>query len=336
MRRGAHPAVHSPAADLARHGEVRAGPVAGRKCVVLGGGGFLGAHLVRRLTGAGADVTAFGRSLNVIDAIPGVRRVEGNFEDSAAFEAAVAGADIVYHLVSTTTPATAERDRLFDLTSNVCGTLALLDICRRQGIPRIVFPSSGGTVYGAAPDQVFSEETPPEPISAYGVSKFSIERYLALFNRQFGMRNVVLRISNPFGPLQYGRKNQGAIGIFARALLKGERVTIWGDGSAVRDYIYVDDVTEAFLKAGTYRGEHQVFNIGTGVGRSLNRVIAELERIAGLPLNRRYQPPRGFDVAVNVLNIERAAAELDWRPAVAWDDALARTLAWVRADLTTE
>lgn len=301
------------------------------RCVVLGAGGFLGRHLVPELAGRAAAVRVFGRGVEHLALPPAVEAIEGDFLDPAALQAAVEGVDVVFHLVSTTSPATAEGDRRFDIATNLIGTVSLLELCCNLNVRRVVFVSSGGTVYGDVDSDRIHEGVLPRPISSYGITKLAIERHVHLFNRRHGMRNVVLRVANPFGPFQYGRGGQGVIGTFMRAVARGDEVSVWG-GQAVRDYVFVRDVAQALLAAAVHEGDDEVFNIGTGIGRSTLDVIAAIERTAGRPLRRRLGPPRAFDVAQSVLDVTAARTRLGWQAATPWDDALRATWDWILAD----
>ena len=198
---------------------------------------------------------------------------------------------------------------------------------------RIVFASSGGTVYGNSEHTPFAETTPPHPISAYGVNKLAAEHYLKIYNRNYGMKNLALRIANPFGRYQHGFKNQGVIPIFARKALSGERLKIWGDGSVTRDYIFGADVAQAMAISARYDGKEEVFNIGSGVGRSLNEVITDLSAVLGRKIEVDYADSRGFDVPVSVLDCSLAKQELGWSATSSWLTSLRITCDWIRQDM---
>jgi len=303
--------------------------------LVLGGKGFIGSHLVDALVAA-------GRRVRVVDQ-PGVAPFsepaivakvdwrEGNFSDEDHIASALDGCDVCYHLVSTTLPKSSNADPKYDIESNLIGTLRLLERAVSAGVKKIVFVSSGGTVYGI-PRTVPVEEThSTEPISSYGISKLAIEKYLHLYFDLHKLDYTILRVSNPFGERQRTRAQQGAIAIFLGKILRGETVDIWGDGTTVRDYVYIGDVTQALLQAAAHRGPEKLFNIGSGVGLTLNDVLDEIERATGLKSKRNYAPARGFDVPRNVLSIARAKKVLGWAPATSFSDGLARTVAWLKS-----
>src|SRR5580704_7951487 len=191
----------------------------GVSCIVLGGGGFIGANLCRRLASSGLRVRAFGRRCLFPEALDGVEWYQGDFSDSVALAAAIETYDVVFHLVHATTPHSANLDMAADVQQNVMSSLALMDISRNLGVKRIVFVSSGGVVYGQAKQIPTPEDAPTEPITAYGISKLAIEKYLALYRHLHGLDFRVLRVSNPFGPFQVTTKNQGIVAaLIAHAL----------------------------------------------------------------------------------------------------------------------
>jgi UDP-glucose 4-epimerase len=297
-------------------------------CIVLGGGGFLGINLCRRLAAAGHRVRAFGRRCLFPEALDGVEWYQEDFCDPAALATAIETYDIVFHLVHTTTPHSANLDMAKDLQQNVVSSLALFDISRSLGVKRIVFVSSGGTIYGA-PEQVPTPETAPnEPITAYGIGKLAIEKYLAIYERLYSLQYRILRVANPFGPFQVPVKNQGIISALISRAIHDEAIEIWGDGSVVRDYIFVDDVVEALEKAMTDQSDMRIFNIGSGYGRSLMEVIKSLEALLNAKFKIDWKGGRTIDVPVSVLAVERAKAVLGWAPSTPFEAGLQRTFDW--------
>jgi UDP-glucose 4-epimerase len=302
---------------------------AGRQsCIVLGGGGFLGINLCRRLASAGHRVRAFGRRCLFPEALEKIEWYLGDFCDATALAAAIETYDIVFHLVHTTTPHSANLDMAKDVQQNVVSSLALFDISRALGVERIVFVSSGGTIYGK-PEQIPTPETAPsEPITAYGVGMLAIEKYLALHQRLYGLQYRILRVANPFGPFQVPVKNQGVISALISRAISNQAIEIWGDGSVVRDYIFVDDVVEALQKAMTDESDLRIFNIGSGRGRSLIEVIKSLEELLDARLQIDWKKSRTIDVPVSILAVERANAILGWAPSTPFEVGLQKTLDW--------
>lgn len=305
--------------------------VAGLRCAVLGAGGFIGSNLCRALVGQGANVRAFGRRQAFPDALHDCDWIPGDFTDPTSVAAAVSGCDVVFHLVNATTPASANVDKLADLNANVASTLRLLEACRETAVTRVIFVSSGGTVYGI-PDEVPTPESArTNPITAYGISKLAVEKYLGLYEYLYGLQYRVLRVANPFGPYQTALKNQGVIAAFLRGALAGRPIEIWGDGSVIRDYIYVGDVVEALMLAVTHEGPGRVFNIGSGEGRSLNDIVSVIGRLLDGTIPVEHRPGRPVDVPVSILDTSFAASDLNWRPHTTFESGLRKTIEWMKS-----
>jgi UDP-glucose 4-epimerase len=255
---------------------------------------------------------------------------EGDLISEADIAEAMEGCDVCYHLVSTTLPKSSNADPIFDVESNVLGTLRLLNRAVKVGLKKLVFVSSGGTVYGPPIELPISEMHPTDPVCSYGISKLAIEKYLHLFHSLYGLEYTVLRLSNPFGERQRTHASQGAVAVFLGKVMRGEPVEIWGDGSVTRDYIHIADVVNALLISLKVSGESRVFNVGAGYGLSLNGLLDTIERVTGRLADRRYLPGRAFDVAESVLCIERARQCLDWSPQLDFEQGLKRFSTWLQ------
>ena len=297
-------------------------------CIVLGAGGFLGTNLCRWLVASGARVRAFGRRFLFPRELEGADLFQGDFSDPLALAAAIENHDVVFHLVHATTPQLANQDMVGDVQRSIVSSLVLLDISRRLGVKRIVFVSSGGVVYGPAELIPTPETAPTDPISAYGVSKLAIEKYLALYEHLHGLDYRVLRVANPFGPFQLPHKNQGIVAALISRALNDESIDIWGDGTVVRDYIFVGDVIAALAAAATDQSGTRIFNIGTGQGRSLREVIAAIERQLGQTVQIEWKPARPVDVPTSVMAVDRAREVLGWVPKTSFEEGLRETIAW--------
>lgn len=302
--------------------------------LVLGGKGFLGSHLVDALLDRGHQVRLFDRPNMKSPFVSPVFRsclevFEGDFASDADTAAAVVGCDICYHLVSTTLPKSSNADPLFDIETNLLGSVRLLNHAVRNGVKKIVFVSSGGTVYGKTLQLPIEEGHPTNPISSYGITKLAIEKYLGLFLELHGLEYSVVRLSNPYGERQRTHASQGVIAVFLGKVLRGERLEIWGDGSVVRDYVYIADVIRALLAAADYRGDERILNIGSGQGRSLNEIMDVIGQVTGKEVMRTYVKARSFDVPASVLSISRASNALHWRPEVPLVEGIKRTAAWI-------
>ncbi len=304
------------------------------RALVLGGGGFIGSHLVACLLAQDAQVRVLERPYRQrMQIIPNHRNLdwqEGDFGNVQDIRRALDGVDIVFHLVSTTQPQSSNDDPIFDVESNLVSTLRLLDQMReKQEIP-LIFASSGGTVYGRPQHTPIPETHPTEPTCSYGIVKLAIEKYLALYRLLHGLDYRILRLANPYGPGQEANRAQGVVGTFLSHVIHDEPIEVWGDGSVVRDYLYISDTISAMLQVASDRGADRVFNIGSGGGHSVREIIAAVEQVTGKVAQTRYTAGRKFDVPVSVLDISRAQNELGWRPQVHLDEGLRLTYAHIR------
>jgi len=303
------------------------------KCLVLGGGGFMGTHLCNALIGRGYPVRVFERpvpeALSAERARGKIEWVYGDFVNRNDIASAIDGCDVIFHLISTTLPKNSNENPLYDVETNLAGTLSVLETARANSAIRFIFVSSGGTVYGVPKHVPISESHPTDPICSYGIVKLAIEKYLHLYHLLHGLDYLVLRIANPFGEGQRPDAMQGAIAVFLNRALSGQPIEIWGDGTVVRDYLYVGDVIDAFVRALDYHGACRIMNIGATRGHSLNELLQAMEDVLGRPITRTYLPARPFDVAVNVLDSTKARELLGWQPRVTLREGLMRTLDWL-------
>ncbi len=307
------------------------------KILVTGGAGFIGSHVVDTVFAAGHSVRVFDRAHNPWrKPLEGVHYYLGDFSDRVQLAEALQGVDVVVHLISTTVPSTSNYDPIGDISSNLVNTVQLLQLMGAMGVSRIVYFSSGGTVYGIPQQVPIPEDAPLNPICSYGVIKVAIEKYLAMFQHLYRLSPLILRPSNPFGPRQGHLGVQGVVGTFMRKIVDGDQITVWGDGMVQRDYIDVRDLARLSLAAieskltGT-------FNVGYGKGTTINEVIAAIERVTGRTANTSYIAQRQFDVPEIVLDITKAKAAFGWQPEVAFDEGLMHYYQWlVQEDLAGE
>ena len=301
-----------------------------RCALVLGGNGFIGSHLVDRLLSEGWQVT-------VLDAAPeryraalaGVTYLLGSFTDGDLVARALRGVDTVFHLISTTLPQSSNDDPAYDVASNIGGTIQLLEACVAHAVRKMIFVSSGGTVYGDPQVLPVTEKHATDPQCSYGIAKLAIEKYLALFHRLYGLEYVILRPSNPYGPRQNPFGTQGVVAVFMGKVRDAQPIDIWGDGEAIRDFLHVDDLVDGILRAASQSPPSRIFNLGMGDGHSLNTLLRGIKAVTGRELNVRYSPSRVFDVRAIILDITRARQELGWTPRRQFEDGLADTWAFV-------
>jgi UDP-glucose 4-epimerase len=300
------------------------------RVLVLGGNGFIGSHLVEALVADGAHVRVLTRSrCQENQPIHGVDYRYADFTDSASLAESLVDVDIVIHLISTTVPTTANLDPIADIKGNLLSTVRLLQQMRDQGISRLVFLSSGGTVYGDAKTIPIPEEHERNPVSSYGIVKVAIENYIAMFSAQHGLKSLVLRVSNPYGPRQGHLGVQGVIPTFFQRIIAGDEIRIWGDGSSVRDYLYVSDLVLCIVQ-GINKDLAGVYNVGSGQGVPLRDILSLIEEISGIPANVNFLPPRGFDVKKVVLDISKVRKALEWEPSVSLLEGCERYWKWAK------
>jgi UDP-glucose 4-epimerase len=298
------------------------------KSLVLGGNGFIGSHLVDGLLEEGHPVRIYDRSPNRFHTTPqNAEYVEGELGNHGLIREAVEGVEAVFHFVSTAIPKTSNDDPIYDVRSNLIDTLQLLESCVEARVRKVIFASSGGTVYGQPQTMPITENHPTNPITSYGIVKLAVEKYLGLFDHLHGLGYTALRISNPYGPYQNPGGQQGAVPVFLRT---GHPVTIWGDGSVVRDYLYVSDLVEALKLAAEAETQQKVFNVGSGRGTTLNELVAIMAEVTGERPEVEYVPGRALDVPANVLDVARVREELGWSPRTELAEGIDRTWGWIR------
>lgn len=308
----------------------------GKKVLVLGSSGFIGSNLSRYLVNEGAILSRFSRTQRFDEGLDRSNWFPGEFGDQSALANAVDGQEIIFHCISGSVPGTSNLDIRADLSFNVGNTLGLLDICRAADVRRVVYLSSGGTVYGEPKSLVMDETHPTSPISAYGVSKLAIEKYLALYYRLYGLDYRIIRLANPYGPYQRAYRKQGLIAAVIEQHRKGIPVEIWGDGESVRDYLYVEDVMSGISAVTNCEGESKTFNLGSGIGRTVNDVLTDLEATLGEKIEKRYLKDRKVDVPRNILNIDLLKECTGWSPVVDWRESLTKTVSWLHHELDKE
>jgi UDP-glucose 4-epimerase len=304
-------------------------------CLVLGGAGFIGSHVAQALAQQGHGVKVFDRPH--VDRLPlfardkGFQVFTGDFLNPQSLSPALRGTEVVFHLVSTTLPKNSNDNPMYDVETNVLGSLRLIALCREHAVRKVVFISSGGTVYGVPKSLPIAEDHPTEPISSYGIHKLAVEKYLQLAHRLHGLDYCIVRPGNLYGPRQRLDTAQGAVAVFLDRALRGQPIQIWGDGAVVRDYVYVGDAVEAILKAARFEGEPRLFNIGSGIGVSLNELVAEIRKLIGLEIKVEHSAARTVDVPVNVLDCTRARRHLGWKASTPLNEGLRKTCEWLRA-----
>ncbi len=310
------------------------------RILVTGGAGFIGSHVVAAHRAAGDAVTVLDdlSSGHRESVPPDVRLVVADVRSPEA-RALVAGGGftIVNHHAAQIDVRRSVEDPVADASVNVLGLINLLEGARAGGVRRVVFASSGGTVYGDGAPLPVAEEAPKLPGAPYGTAKLASEYYLAMFNQLYGLEGVALRYANVYGPRQNPHGEAGVVAIFAQRLLAGEPVTVFGTGEQTRDLVYAGDVAEANLLAARAvlpamdSLDARAFNIGTGVETSINRLVTVLGDVTGRPAAVRSAPARLGEIQRSVLAVAKAARALPWRPRTTLGEGARATLEWLRA-----
>jgi len=293
------------------------------RVVIVGGAGFIGRALAGTLAARGVQTQVWdtaGRLATARHALAGSTTRAFDFTGDRVPDGALDGLDALVHLGCTTNPAHSMGTMAYDAASNIAPSLRLFDAAAAAGVPRVIFASSGGTVYGAPSRLPVVETDTTEPLSAYGVSKLAIERYLALYP----LCGVSLRIANPYGAYQLSGTTVGVIARYVAAVRAGRPLEVWGDGSVVRDYIAIDDVVAAFEQAlVTPVLAPGPYNIATGIGCSINDIIAAVSNVSGRAPEVRYLAGRAYDVPAIVLDCARFRHATGWAPRTSLQDGIA-------------
>lgn len=310
------------------------------KALVTGGAGFIGSHLVDKLIELGQEVVVVdnlirGKKENVNEkaqlVIADIRdgeSIKRIFEEHKF--------DYVFHLAAQASVSVSVKDPVEDANVNIIGSLNLIKNSIDYGVKKFIFSSTGGAIYG---DNVEIFPTPesvyPNPISPYGIAKFSVENYLKFAKREFGLNYTVLRYANVYGPRQDPFGEAGVIAIFISRMLNNEEVIINGDGEYIRDYVYVSDVVDANIRA-MKKGDGLEINIGTSRGTSVNQLFYYLKKFIGYSKEPIYGPPRKGDIRTSLLCYTRAKEELRWEPKVDLEKGLKLTIEWFKRSFKTK
>jgi len=309
-----------------------------KKCLILGGGGFIGSHLADALLAKNFDVVIFDKlnfsRKNINHILDKVKIVEGDFNNEIDLKTALKEIDIAFHLVSSTLPANSNENPIYDVETNLVSSLRFLNEAFINGISKIIFISSGGTVYGIPERLPIKEYHPRKPICSYGIIKKTIEDYLYMFERLYGLDYYVFRLSNPYGERQNPFVAQGVIPVFLKKLIKGEKIEIWGDGSVERDYIYINDAVNALIKCLEVNPKERIFNLGSGKGYTLNDIIGIIEKVTGKKTKVEYKEKRNIDVPVNVLDNKLISEKLSWKAETDIETGILKTYEYLKKEIS--
>lgn len=304
------------------------------KVLMTGGAGFIGSHLADRLLDRGHEVyvidnlttgTAGNLSQNVQ-----LHQVDVRSSELAGVFTTI-NPDTVVHLAAQLDVRMSVRDPMQDADINILGTLNVLECARKVAVRKVIVASSGGCIYGPNSEPPFDEHAPGPPISPYGISKRVLHDYLDFYRDVYGLDSTVLALSNVYGPRQDSRGEAGVVAIFIEAMLNGASTVIFGDGAQTRDFVYVDDVVDAFLLA-MARGEG-VYNIGTGTETSVSQLWQTCAEIIGYRGTPEYRATRAGELQRNALNANRARDDLRWSPQVTLRAGLIATTRYIEQSM---
>ncbi len=300
------------------------------KVLLTGGAGFIGSWVAEALIAAGNKVFIVDDlSTGNIENIPKYAdflkvdikdrdRLEGIFKDFKP--------DLVNHHAAQMNVRNSIEDPIFDAQVNILGTINLLELSIKYGLSKFIFASTGGAIYGDTDIIPCAEDTPPAPISPYGISKYAVEQYLGYYKVVHGLSHVILRYSNVYGPRQNPHGEAGVVAIFCNRIKSGNPCEVFGDGNQTRDYVFVDDVARAnVLSLGV---KDAVLNIGTAIETSVNDIVSKLKRVTERDVQVVYSPRRSGEVDRIALEIRQAEEILAWSPRVDFEDGLSQTWEW--------
>lgn len=299
------------------------------RCCLIGGSGFIGSHLAPLLAARGRKLTVVGRSAAPLRKLPpGAQYVSGDYADLQFLRKLLAQADEVIDLAYATVPQTSFADPVFDIQANLPPSVSLLRCAGEARLRRIVLISSGGTVYGVAKTLPITEEHPTNPISPYGITKLTIEKYGLMFHRLAELPVIIVRPGNAYGPGQISGTGQGFVATAIARVRDRREVTIYGQEGTIRDYVHVTDIARGIVSALDHGQPGCCYNIGTGVGKSNLDVLRTIEPLAAAHRRRielRVEERRGFDVPANILDSARLREISGWTPQVPFEAGIGET-----------
>lgn len=289
-----------------------------KRCIIFGGGGFIGSNLAEALVDKNYKVTVFDKlyfnRFNLKDFIDKIEIIEGDFFNKQDIKKALKDKDIVIHLVSSTVPENSNQNPIYDIETNLISSVNLFTECIANNISKLIFISSGGTVYGIPQKIPIKEDYYGHPICSYGIVKKTIEDYLFMFNKLYGLDFYIFRLSNPYGIRQSPKVSQGVIPVFLYKTMRKEKIEVWGDGSVIRDFIYIKDAVECIVKSLTINSSERVFNLGSEKGYSINDILRIISEVTKIKPEVNYLPARNIDVPINILDSSLARKTFNWKP----------------------
>jgi len=303
------------------------------KILVTGGAGFIGSNLVDRLIADGykvivVDNLSTGKKENINEK---AKFYKVDILSPKIFEIfQKEKPEIVFHLAAQINVRKSIENPIEDAKTNILGSLNIFEASKKFKVKKIIFTSTGGAIYGSAKIIPTPENYPPKPQSPYGIAKLTIENYLDFYKKVYKIDYLSLRLSNVYGPRQDPKGEAGVVAIFIDKLLKGKRPTIFGSGEQTRDFIFVADVVEALIKSINYKGKEKIFNVGTGIETSINKLFKLISKILKKKISPKYAPEKPGEIKRSCLAISKIKKELKWRPKYNLEEGLKETIKWFK------
>lgn len=303
-------------------------------CLILGGAGFIGSHLADALIDRGHCIRVFDRpNIDLSNLSRHMENIEifyGDFNNVNNVASALHGIDVAVNFVCTILPGPSNDNPIYDVESNIKGNISLLENALENGVKKVVFASSGGTVYGIPDTLPVSENHRTDPICSYGITKLTVEKYLHLFHHLYHLDYTVLRLGNPYGERQKIDGVQGAVAVFLGKVLRRLPIHVWGDGSVARDFVYVKDMVRAFVQVIENRTPARVYNIGSGKSCSIRKLLEVIGSVTGRKPEIIFEADRNLDVPEIALDIKKAYRELGWKPETSLETGIQVTWEWLK------
>jgi UDP-glucose 4-epimerase len=301
-----------------------------KNILILGGGGFIGTALARRLCENNFNVHILSKHFPAREIEPNMIFYHGNLENKKILERVLPECKTVIHLASSTTPGSSSRQPALEADKNITPTLRFLDILQGYENVHVIFVSSGGTLYGNPESTPVNETHPINPLSFHGAGKVALETFLRTFSTLPEKNATIVRPSNVYGPGQPLRSGFGVIRTMLEHVLRGTVMEIWGDGMSVRDFLYIDDMLSALIRLIDFPYDNNTYNVGSGIGYSLNQLKEIIETVSGKKLSAVYRPSRKSDVKTIVLDSSLLSKQTKWHPTVSLEQGIELTWKWLK------
>lgn len=309
------------------------------RCIIFGGGGFVGSHLTEKLIRKGYLVIVFSRRTkedykNLSSVNEKINFVKGNFSNVKLIRKTIEPGDTVFDLIGFSVPSSSMKSPLDEIKHHIFSHSQFIEVASIKKVKKIVFTSSGGGVYGEKQKLPISEEEKTQPISPHAISKISIEYFLNYYGNIYNIPHIIYRIGNVYGPRQIPKKGFGVVPTLFSHVLENKPPTLFDHGKMIRDYIYIDDVIDAISRSFHKETRHHVYNIGSGKGVSLRTLWKHIRKITKTELRPIFKPKRPVDLDSVVLDVSRFKKEFSWNPKTDLERGLKRT--WLNFKNNTE